>query len=200
MSKTGFPIRHDSESLIPARRRTTKTKPKTYHTMSTATVSAKFTASKSIPKGMHTVTPHLICAGASEAIDFYKKAFNAEEVLRLKGPDGKLMHANVRIGDSSVMLVDENIPYGMSGPKALKGSPVSIHLQVTDADAAFTRAVGAGAKVVMPLADMFWGDRFGVLEDPFGHRWTIAHRLQDLTPEQMQAAALKACESHQGCQ
>lgn len=122
---------------------------------------------KPIPDGMRTVTPHLVCAGAADAIAFYKKAFNAEEVGRLEGPQGKLMHAQIRIGDSAVMLVDEFPDWGSFGPKSLKGSPVTIHLYVEDVDAAFKRAVDAGATVKMPLADMFWGDRYGVLEDPF---------------------------------
>ena len=114
---------------------------------------------KPIPEGMHSVTPHLVCAGAADAIEFYKKAFGAIEMARLPGPDGKLMHAMIRIGDSAVMLVDENPEWGMLGPKALKGSSVAIHLYVEDADAFAARAVKAGAKITMPLDDMFWGDR-----------------------------------------
>jgi uncharacterized glyoxalase superfamily protein PhnB len=165
--------------------------------MTTKTAPAKSAKRQSLPEGMHSITPHLVCAGAAEAIEFYKKAFGAKQILRLNAPDGKLMHGNVRIGDSSIMLVDENASCGMVGPKTLKGSPVSIHLQVTDADATFAQAVAAGAKVLMPLTDMFWGDRFGLVEDPFGHHWAIAHRLQDLTPEQMQAAAIQACPACQ---
>ena len=131
-----------------------------------------------IPEGMHTVTPHLICAGAGAAIDFYKKAFGATETSRMPGPGGKLMHASIRIGDSAVMLVDEMPEWGSLGPKALKGSPVVIHLYVDDVDAFTARAVAAGAKVTMPVADMFWGDRYGQLEDPFGHRWEIGKPLR----------------------
>jgi len=141
-----------------------------------------------IPQGMHSLTPHLVCAGAASAIDFYKAAFGAEESARLPGPNGKLMHAAVRIGDSTLMLVDEMPEYGALGPKALKGSPVTIHLYVEDADATFARAVAAGAKVTMPLSDMFWGDRYGQLEDPFGHRWSIATHQRDLTPQEIQQA------------
>jgi uncharacterized glyoxalase superfamily protein PhnB len=141
-----------------------------------------------IPEGMHTVTPHLICAGASDAIDFYKKAFNAVETARLPGPDGKLMHGSVRIGDSTVMLVDEMPQHGALGPKALKGTPVTIHLYVNDVDAFVARAVTAGAKVTMPVTDMFWGDRYGQLEDPFGHRWSVATHTRDVTPAEMRAA------------
>jgi uncharacterized glyoxalase superfamily protein PhnB len=143
------------------------------------------TSVKAIPQGMHSITPHLVCAGASDAIAFYKAAFNAEEGGRLPGPDGRLMHAQVRIGDSTVMLVDEMPEWGALGPKALKGSPVTIHLYVTDVDATVAQAVKAGAKLTMPVADMFWGDRYGQLEDPFGHKWSVATHTRDLTPEQM---------------
>ena len=143
---------------------------------------------KAIPEGMHSVTPHLICAGAAKAIEFYKKAFGAVETGRMPGADGKLMHAAIRIGDSCVMLVDENAQWGMLGPKALKGSPVAIHLYVEDADAFVARAVKAGAKVTMPLDDMFWGDRYGKLEDPFGHQWSVATHVRDVSPEEMQQA------------
>ncbi len=148
---------------------------------------------KPIPEGMHTVTPHLVCAGAADAIEFYKKAFNAVERGRMPGPDGRLMHAQITIGDSSIMLVDEMPEWGALGPKALKGTPVTIHLYVEDADAAFERAVAAGATVKMPLEDMFWGDRYGRVEDPFGHSWSIATHIRDVSPEEMQQAAQKAC-------
>ncbi len=141
-----------------------------------------------IPKGMHTVTPHLICAGAAEALDFYAKAFGAEELSRMPGPEGRIMHASFRIGDSVIMLNDENRQWGALGPKALKGSPVTIHLYVEDADAFFERAVKAGAKVTMPLDDMFWGDRYGKLEDPFGHQWSIGTHVREVTREEMQQA------------
>src|SRR5882724_4721957 len=113
---------------------------------------------KPIPDGMHTVTPHLVCAGAADAIEFYKKAFNAVEGGRLPGPKGRIMHANIKIGDSSIFLVDEMPEWGALGPKSLKGSPVTIHLYVDDVDAVVERAVKAGAKVTMPVADQFWGD------------------------------------------
>jgi PhnB protein len=146
---------------------------------------------KPIPEGMHTVTPHLVCAGAGAAIDFYKKAFGATETSRMPGPGGKLMHASIRIGDSAVMLVDEMPEWGSLGPKALKGSPVVIHLYVDDVDAFTARAVAAGAKVTMPVADMFWGDRYGQLEDPFGHRWSVATHVRDVSPADMQQAMQK---------
>jgi PhnB protein len=145
-----------------------------------------------IPADMHVITPHLVCAGAADAIEFYKKAFNAEEGGRLPGPDGKLMHAMVRIGGAALMLVDEMPEWGALGPKALKGSPVTIHLYVTDVDATVAQAVAAGAKITMPVADMFWGDRYGQLEDPFGHRWSVATHIRDVKPEDMAAAMAQA--------
>ncbi|MGF6598751.1 PhnB protein [Paraburkholderia sp. GAS448] len=148
-------------------------------------------AVKAIPEGMHALTPHLVCAGAADAIEFYKKAFNAVELVRLPGPQGRLMHASLRIGDSTLMLVDEMPEHGALGPKALKGSPVTIHLYVENADATVEQAVAAGAKVTMPVADMFWGDRYGQLEDPFGHRWSVATHKRDVTPEEMQEAMRK---------
>jgi uncharacterized glyoxalase superfamily protein PhnB len=146
-----------------------------------------------IPRGFHTVTPYLVCAGAADAIEFYKKAFGAVELVRLPTPQGKLLHASVQIGDSIVMLNDEFPEMGSLGPKSRNGSSVAIHLFVEDADAAFERAVKAGATVKMPLQDMFWGDRYGQLEDPFGHSWSIATHQRDLTHEQIQEAAANAC-------
>ncbi|PXW85746.1 putative glyoxalase superfamily protein PhnB [Nitrosomonas sp. Nm84] len=148
---------------------------------------------KPIPEGMHTVTPHLICADAAKAIEFYKQAFNATEMMRLAGPGGKLMHACVQIGDSLVMLVDENPQWGCVGPLALKGSPVTIHLQVENVDAVFAQAVKAGAKATMPIENMFWGDRYGRIEDPFGHQWSIATHVRDVSTEETQQAAEKGC-------
>jgi PhnB protein len=146
---------------------------------------------KPVPDGMHTVTPHLVCAGAADAIEFYKKAFNAVEGGRLPGPQGKLMHAMIRIEGSAVMLVDEMPECGALGPKSLKGTPVTIHLYVEDVDAVVARAVAAGAKVTMPVADMFWGDRYGRLEDPFGHHWSVATHIRDVTPAEMKDAMRK---------
>jgi PhnB protein len=143
---------------------------------------------KPVPEDMHSVTPHLICAGAADAIEFYKKAFGAVEEARLPGPGGRIMHAMLRIGDSAVMLVDEMPEWGALGPKSLKGSPVTIHLYVENADATVERAVKAGAKVTMPLADQFWGDRYGKLEDPFGHHWSVATHVRDVSMEEMQQA------------
>ncbi|MBG0796457.1 VOC family protein [Methylocystis sp. L43] len=144
------------------------------------------------PSCMRSITPHLICAGAADAIEFYKKAFGAEEMMRLPGPDGRLMHGSVRIGDSMVMLVDEVPEWGTLGPKSLKGSPVTIHLMVDDVDAIFAQAVDAGATVKMPVADMFWGDRYGLVVDPFGHVWSIATHVRDMTPDEIAAAGREA--------
>jgi len=146
---------------------------------------------KPIPQGMHAVTPHLVCAGAADAIEFYKKAFDAVDLGRLPGPQGKLMHAAIRIGDSTVMLADEFPDWGSMSPKSLKGSPVTIHLYVRDVDAFVARAVAAGARITMPLEDMFWGDRYCKLEDPFGHRWSVATHIRDVSPEEMQQAMRK---------
>lgn len=146
---------------------------------------------KPVPEGMHTVTPHLVCKGAADAIEFYKKAFGAAEMNRLPGKDGRLMHASVRIGDSTVMLVDEMPEWGTLGPKSLKGSPVTIHLYVDDVDKFAKRAVDAGARITMPIEDMFWGDRYGQLEDPFGHHWSVATHTRDVGPEEMELAMEK---------
>jgi uncharacterized glyoxalase superfamily protein PhnB len=137
---------------------------------------------------MHSVTPHLVCAGAAKAIDFYQKAFGATETGRMPGPDGRLMHAAIRIGDSTVMLADEMPEWGSLGPTSLKGSPVTIHLYVDDVDKFVERAVKAGDMVTMPVADQFWGDRYGKLEDPFGHHWSVATHVRDLTPNEMKKA------------
>ena len=146
---------------------------------------------KAIPDGMHSLTPHLVCRGAAAAIDFYGRAFGAIERFRLPAPNGKIVHACVQIGDSQLFLVDEMPEHGAHGPQTLKGTPVTIHLQVEDADAAFARAMRAGAMVTMPLADMFWGDRYGQVVDPFGHHWSIATHLREVSHEEM-VAAMKA--------
>jgi uncharacterized glyoxalase superfamily protein PhnB len=142
---------------------------------------------------MNTITPHLVVDGAADAIEFYKKAFGAEELMRMPGPDGKLGHAMLRIGDSMLMLADEYPQWESFGPRSLKGSPVTLHLSVPDVDKAFARALEAGATVRMPLADMFWGDRYGIVEDPFGHRWSLATHIRDVSPEEMAAEMAKAC-------
>jgi PhnB protein len=148
-----------------------------------------------IPSGFHAITPHLVTKGASEAIEFYKQAFGAEEICRMPmpGPDGSLRigHAELKIGDSILFLADEFPEFGSTGPNG--HSPVVIHLYVTDVDATFSQAVEAGATATMPVADMFWGDRYGKLVDPFGHQWSIATHIEDPTPEQMQERMASAC-------
>ena len=144
---------------------------------------------KPIPAEHQALIPHLVCEGAADAIEFYKKAFGATEVCRVPAPDGKrIMHAEIRIDGKALFLVDD-FPEFCSGksesPKALGGTPVTIHRFVEDCDAAIARAQEAGATVKMPAADMFWGDRYGVVVDPFGHTWSLATHLRDLTPEQI---------------
>ena len=141
-------------------------------------------AKKPIPEGFHTVTPQLTLDNAAQAIDWYKQALGAQEVSRAPGPDGKLMHAELRIGDSRIMLNDPVM--GGKGPKTLGGSPASLWLYVEDCDALFNRAVSAGGQVRMPMGDQFWGDRCGTVADPHGYSWTIATHKEDLTREEMQ--------------
>ena len=149
---------------------------------------------KPIPEGMHSLTPHLVCAGAVAAIALYQKAFNATGDGFLPGPDGKVMHAHIQIGDSALMLMDEFPEMGGFGPKSLKGSPVTIHLYVENVDAVVAQAVAAGAKITMPVADMFWGDRYGQLEDPFGHKWSVATHTRDMSRQEIQEEMAKMGE------
>lgn len=141
-----------------------------------------------IPEGMHALTPHLVCQGASAAIEFYKRAFGAVEITRLAGPDGRLAHAMLRIGNSMLMLVDEFPEMGGSAPPRLGGTPVTLHLSVPDAAATMRQAEAAGASVKMPLTDMFWGALYGLIEDPFGHSWSVATQVRDMTPDEIAAA------------
>jgi PhnB protein len=154
---------------------------------------------RAIPLGMNAVTPHLVCADAVKAIDFYKNAFGATEETRLEMSPGKLAHACLRIGDSTVFLVDEVPEWGSLSPKTLKGTPVSIHLYVENADAAFSKAVAAGAKEIMAVQEMFWGDRYGLVEDPYGHRWSLATHVRDLSPEQIQEGARQMMDNQTEC-
>jgi len=140
----------------------------------------------------HNLSPHLVCAGAADAIEFYKRAFGAEEMIRIPTDDNKILHAALMINGAMVMLTDENRRYGALSPKALNGTPVVLHLNVPDVDAFVERAVAAGAKIVMPVQDMFWGDRYGQIEDPHGHRWSIATHLRDMTEAELKEAARKA--------
>ena len=144
--------------------------------------------SKPIPAGYHSVTPAIVVRDAAAAIDFYKKAFGAEEIDRMAGPDGSIMHAEIRIGDSILMLGEENEQWGTKSPLSLNGVHGSLHIYVEDADAAFNRALKAGATVRYPLEDAFWGDRYGKVTDPFGHEWGIATRVKDMTKAEMEKA------------
>ena len=135
---------------------------------------------KPIPDGYHTATPYLIVNGAAAAIDFYQKAFGAEEVMRCPMPDGRMGHAEIQIGNSKIMLADEFPEMNAKGPLALGGSPVGICLYVLDSDASFQRAIAAGGKVLRPIQDQFYGDRSGTLTDPFGHQWTISTHREDV--------------------
>jgi PhnB protein len=147
---------------------------------------------KPIPKGYHTATPYLIIKGAAKAIEFYKKAFGAAEVMRMTQPDERVGHAEIKIGDSPIMLADEFPEMGARSPQSLGGSPVSILLYVQDVDALTSSAIAAGAKVIRPVKDQFYGDRSGSLEDPFGHQWHIATHVEDVAPEEMKKRAAAA--------
>jgi PhnB protein len=147
---------------------------------------------KPIPEGFHSITPYLTVNDAARAIDFYKKAFGAKEIFRMDGPPGKIGHAELQIGDSRLMLADEMPGSGSRSPQSLGGSSVNIFLYFKDVDSAFSQAVSAGAKVEMPLADMFWGDRYGKLTDPFGHSWSLATHKEDVAPAEMAKRAKEA--------
>ena len=138
-----------------------------------------------IPEGYRTVTPYLIIRDAARAIEFYKRAFGAKEGMRMPLPNGKLAHAEIRIGDSIIMMGDENEEWGVRSPQALNGTPVGIFLYVPDVDATFKQAVEAGATATMPPADQFWGDRYGKLRDPFGHEWSLGTHIEDVPLEEM---------------
>ena len=146
---------------------------------------------KPVPEGMHTVTPHLVCAGAADAIEFYKDAFNAVELSRLPGAQGKLINARMRIGDSILMLMDEFPEFGARGPRFLRGSPVTIHLQVEDVDAVVKQAAAAGAYITKPAKDEAWGDRYAMLGDPFGHHWSVATHIRDVGAAELNEQAMK---------
>jgi len=153
-------------------------------------------AKRPVPEGYHTVTPVLTLDDAAKAIDWYRKAFGAEELTRSAGPDGKIMHAEIRIGDSRIMMSDPVMDG--KGPQAYGGSPASLWIYVPDCDGLYNRAIAAGAKSVMEMGDQFWGDRFGSVSDPFGYRWSFATRKEDLTPgeiEKRQAEFFKSMAS-----
>ena len=140
---------------------------------------------QAIPKGYHTITPYMTVRDAARAIEFYKQAFGATEKGVMKGPEGKIMHAELVIGDSIIMLADEFPEFGSLSPQSTGGSGTGLHIYIEDVDSAFDRAVKAGATVEMPVADMFWGDRYGKLRDPFGHKWSIGTHKADLSMEEM---------------
>ena len=144
-----------------------------------------------IPKGYAAVTPYLIVKGAAQAIDFYKKVFGATEVMRMNGPDGRIGHAELSIGGSHIMLADEHPEMGHQSPLTLGNSPVSFLVYVEDVDATVGRAVADGAKILKPVADQFYGDRMGFIQDPFGHRWGVATHKEDLSEEEMRERAKK---------
>ena len=148
---------------------------------------------KPIPEGHQTVSPYLIVDGAARALDFYTKAFGAKELFRLTAPDGRLGHAEIRIGDSVVMLADVHAEMGAHDPRHFKGSPISLHVYVEDVDTTAKRVIAAGATVKRPVQDMFYGERSGTFEDPFGHTWHVSTHIEDLTPEEIgrRAAAQK---------
>ncbi|MEA3193547.1 MAG: PhnB protein [Betaproteobacteria bacterium] len=152
---------------------------------------------KPIPDGYNSVTPYLSIRGAAQAIEFYKKAFGAKEIMRMPGPDGKLGHAEIQIGDSRVMLSDEYPPMQFVGPATRGGTTVHIHVYVTNVDAQVKKAVAAGAKVIRPVADQFYGDRLGTIEDPFGHVWHLATHKEDLTKAEMKKRAEKMVKDMQ---
>jgi PhnB protein len=143
-------------------------------------------AVKYIPDGYHTATPYLIIKGAAEALEFYKKAFGASELLRMPGSDGKIGHAEIKIGNSPIMLADEFPNMGYKSPQSLGGSPVSIMLYVENVDKTVERAVAEGAKITKAVQDQFYGDRNGTISDPFGHVWTISTHVEDVSPQEMQ--------------
>lgn len=155
---------------------------------------------KPIPDGYRSVTPYRIVAGAAAAIDFYQQAFGAQLRLRLDGPEGKVGHAELHIGDSVIMLADEAPQMGAKGPAAFGGTPVGLHLYVADVDAVVAKAVAAGAKITQPVEDKFYGDRLGSVEDPFGHRWYVSTHIEDVSPEEInrRLAAMLATMKGQG--
>ena len=147
---------------------------------------------KPVPEDFRTITPHLVVRGVKEAVEFYRRAFGAEELYRNLAPDGvSIMHSELLLGDSRFFVNDEFPDHGVYAPRAEFGTAVTLHLYVPDVDAFYARAVAAGAEVVLPLDDYFWGDRYCILKDPFGHRWSVASRIEDLSPSELQERAKK---------
>lgn len=151
------------------------------------------------PKGFSSVTPHLVIKDCANAIDFYKKALGAQEIYQSRMPDGKIMHAMIQIGNSIIMLADEFPAMGAVGPNTLGGTSTTLHIYTDDADKLFNQAVSVGATPVMPIADMFWGDRYGQIKDPYGHSWAIATHIRDVSPEEMEKAMKEMSEKGHPC-
>jgi uncharacterized glyoxalase superfamily protein PhnB len=145
---------------------------------------------KPVPEDFRTLTPHLVVRHAAQAVEFYRRAFGAEELYRNLAPDGvAIVHSELLLGDSRFFVTEESPAFGTESPLALRGTPITLHLYVEDVDVVFQRAVDAGAEVLMPVADCFWGDRYGMVKDPFGHRWSLASRIEDLAPAEIQERA-----------
>lgn len=180
-----MPLNHSSASAILG----LNTHPSTNKTQTAPVEQAMITQARPIPEGYHTATPYLIITNAAKAVEFYKEAFGATELSRLATPDGKVGHAELKIGDSRIMLTDEWPEWDARSPQTIGGSPVVIMLYVEDVDAVVSRAVAAGAKLDQPVVDQFYGDRSGSITDPFGHRWTIATHMEDVSPEEMRRRA-----------
>lgn len=164
----------------------------------TSTTAAETAGVRPIPEGYHTVTPYLCVKGAARALEFYEKAFGARELMRISQPDGRIGHAEIQIGDSRIMLADEFPEYGRRSPESIGGSPVGIHLFVEDVDALARQATAAGAKVLRPVADQFYGDRLGMFADPFGHIWSIATHKEDVSPEEIRRRASAHIQQEHG--
>lgn len=152
---------------------------------------------RAIPEGYHSVTPHLVIKGAAEAIEFYERAFGATEIMRMASPDGRVGHAEIRIGDSHIMLADEYPEMGFRSPQSIGGTGVSLMIYLEGVDDVFSRALAAGAKELQPVKDQFYGDRSGTLQDPFGHIWTIATHIEDVPPDEMRRRAEAYMEQQQ---
>jgi PhnB protein len=178
MKKSKKPARKAAAKKAPARRRAKKASP--------------------VPKGFRTVTPYLVVRNGAQAIDFYKKALGAKELMRMPMEDGRVAHAELQIGDSRVMLGDEQPERGASAPQTVGGSSVHIFLYLKDVDGAFARAIAAGATAEMPPTDMFWGDRYAKLSDPYGHKWNMATHVEDVSPKEMGRRAAEAAAQQQG--
>jgi PhnB protein len=155
---------------------------------------------KPVPEGFHTVTPYLVVDDGARAIEFYQQAFGAKEIMRMPGPDGKVSHAEIKIGDSIIMLGPAQANTGVRSPQSVGGSTVSIFLYLDDVDSTFKKALSAGAKEAQPLADQLWGDRYGRLTDPFGHSWSLATHKEDVSPEEMSKRMQEAAKTQQRAQ